>query len=286
MCPEENPWNPPSSNLLFSDGLWKPAVSRGEVSYPEKGNAFFEKVEHASFWFQHRNRCILEAVHRFFPGGYFYDIGGGNGFVAQTLENGGISTVVLEPGHGAHVARHRGLPRIIQSSLDEAGLREGSLDNAGCFDVIEHLQKDRLFCRRIFGLLKPRGFFFCTVPAGRWLWSEDDVAAGHFRRYSRKGFESLLQEAGFKVCFSTYFFCWMVIPLFFMRAMPSWLHLRKRADFACLSPAESGHILPRPVQPAVSAVHGWELARIQANRPLRMGTSLLVVAAKPAETNP
>jgi len=157
MCPEENPWNPPSSNLLFSDGLWKPAVSRGEVSYPEKGIAFFEKVEHASFWFQHRNRCILEAVHRFFPGGYFYDIGGGNGFVAQTLENDGISTVVLEPGHGAHVARHRGLPRIIQSSLDEAGLREGSLDTAGCFDVISTY-------RRIgFSAV---GFSACSSPEG------------------------------------------------------------------------------------------------------------------------
>ena len=287
MIPKKKgPWCPPSSALRLVDGLWRPAAPRGNVSYPDEGNDFFEKIEHASFWFQHRNHFILEAVRRFFSGGYFYDIGGGNGIVAQALEGAGVSTVVIEPGRGALHAKNRGLPRVIQSTLEETCFREGSLDAVGCFDVMEHLEEDALFCRNLFSLLKPQGSFFCTVPAGRWLWSEDDVAAGHFRRYSKIRLESVLREAGFKIHFTTHFFCWMALPLFFVRSLPTWFRFKKRPDFAHLSPSESGHLLPKPMQAPVSLFHDWELARIQAGRSMEIGTSLLVVAMKPAEASP
>lgn len=43
------------------DGIWANPVGV-EVSYPSDGHDRCLGVEESSFWFQHRNRCILAAV--------------------------------------------------------------------------------------------------------------------------------------------------------------------------------------------------------------------------------
>jgi hypothetical protein len=45
--------------------------------------------------------------------------------------------------------------------------------------------------------LRPAGLLFVTVPAGPWLWSHRDEAAGHQRRYRRSGLAALLRDSGF-----------------------------------------------------------------------------------------
>lgn len=47
------------------------------ISYPEGGHAVCREVEDSSFWFAHRNRCIVAAVERMPPCGPILDIGGG-----------------------------------------------------------------------------------------------------------------------------------------------------------------------------------------------------------------
>ena len=69
-------WTPPSDTLRFRDGLWEPGAVSG-VSYPEAGNDVCFQVEDSSYWFSHRNECILAVVRRFAPGGTFFDIAGG-----------------------------------------------------------------------------------------------------------------------------------------------------------------------------------------------------------------
>ena len=59
-------------------GIWF-ARRQGEVSYPPRGNAACLEIEDRSFWFLHRNRCIVSLVRRFAPDGPLLDIGGGNG---------------------------------------------------------------------------------------------------------------------------------------------------------------------------------------------------------------
>mgnify|MGYP007131759322 CR=1 FL=1 len=66
-------------------GIWF-AERAAPVSYPAHGNATCLAVEDTSFWFRHRNRCILEFVHRYRPDGPLLDIGGGNGFVSPGLQ--------------------------------------------------------------------------------------------------------------------------------------------------------------------------------------------------------
>jgi hypothetical protein len=51
---------------LGSDGVWRArAVSR--IDYPDEANEFCFAIEDGSFWFQHRNAVIVDAVRRFPP---------------------------------------------------------------------------------------------------------------------------------------------------------------------------------------------------------------------------
>lgn len=45
------------------------------ISYPDGGNAEAVEVEGNSFWFEHRNNCILTAIENSKPEGIFLDVG-------------------------------------------------------------------------------------------------------------------------------------------------------------------------------------------------------------------
>ena len=73
----------PGSGLEWREpGIWF-GRNQAAVSYPEKGNAASSVFEDRSFWFRHRNSCIIAQVRRFAGEEVFLDIGGGNGYVAK-----------------------------------------------------------------------------------------------------------------------------------------------------------------------------------------------------------
>src|ERR1039458_6087671 len=82
---------------LGQDGWWS-SRQLSAVSYPEEGNALCFSVEDSSFWFGHRNRCILAAIKLFPPPGALFDVGGGNGYVARAIQESGLEVVLVEPG--------------------------------------------------------------------------------------------------------------------------------------------------------------------------------------------
>jgi SAM-dependent methyltransferase len=142
-------------------------------------------VEDSSFWFRHRNRCIVSLVRRFSPDATFLDIGGGNGFVAGGLIESGIACALIEPGiDGALAAHARGIDPVICARLEAAGLRPASAAAAGMFDLIEHIKDELGALRQVNELLATGGRLFLTVPAYSFLFSADDVTAGHYCRYT------------------------------------------------------------------------------------------------------
>lgn len=54
------------------------------------------------------------------------------------------------------------------------------------FDVLEHIEDDKLAINEIYRVLKPDGFFIFTVPAFNFLYSSHDKALKHFRRYNKR----------------------------------------------------------------------------------------------------
>jgi len=52
------------------------------------------------------------------------------------------------------------------------------------------------------------------------LWSNEDVHAGHYRRYT-KSMSNILKEAGFRIEFSSYIFSILPFPIFLLRSILS-----------------------------------------------------------------
>ena len=73
-----------------------------------------------------------------------------------------------------------------------------SLEDAFCFDVLEHIADDGAAAFNLATLLRSTGVkrLFVRVPALPSLYGRNDAAIGHYRRYSRRGLRSLLDGAG------------------------------------------------------------------------------------------
>lgn len=270
--------NIPSRSLVRSEGLWQPR-SVGGVSYPDDGNDACFQVEDRSYWFRHRNACILAVVGRHPPAGPIYDVGGGNGFVSVALQSAGHEVVLVEPGSGALNGLRRGIQTVVRSTLADAAFEPGAIDAVGVFDVVEHVEHDVAFLAMIRDLLTPRGLVYCTVPALPWLWSAEDVHAGHYRRYTSRSLVAAMQAAGLRVEFVSAFFTWLVLPVFAFRTVPSLV--------ARLAPAgdrrgsmTADHSLPPALSRIVQPVHAWELTRLARGGSLPGGTSLICVARR------
>ncbi len=155
------------------------------------------------------------------PAGALFDIGGGNGFVSLALERAGFETVLVEPGpQGASHAKREGLKTVIRATTESAGFRPASLPAVGLFDVIEHIADDTAFLKSIGNLMVKGGRIYMTAPAYPVLWSDEDEAAGHFRRYRLKGLEATAVKAGFEIEFSSHIFRFLPIPIVLFRSLP------------------------------------------------------------------
>lgn len=260
-----------------ANGIWF-ARQQAPISYPAHGNAACLQVEDRSFWFRHRNRCVVSMVRRFAPPGLFLDIGGGNGYVAKGLAQAGIACALLEPGiDGALAARARGIDTVICARLEDAELSPGSIASAGMFDVLEHIEDETGALRQVHALLRPGGRLFLTVPAYAFLHSADDLAAGHFRRYVLTGLARALAGAGFRMEHATYMFAPLPPLIFLLRTVPSMLGMRTGVDEQRQAAEHAPGGLAARLIDALLNVEG---RRIEVGKRIPFGTSCLAVAVR------
>jgi SAM-dependent methyltransferase len=261
-------------------GIWV-ARTRSAISYPDDGNHLCFELEDRSFWFQHRNRCLLAVMQRFPPPGVFFDVGGGNGFVSLAVQEAGWPVILVEPGPGgARNAAHRGVANVICATLEDAGFVEGSMPAAGAFDVVEHIQDDHAFLRSLARSLRPDGRLYLTVPAFSALWSQEDDYAGHHRRYTASTLRRLLEQTGFQVEYLTYFFSLLPLPVFLLRTIPYKLGVRRSPDDRKNRTASEHKAPGGPLNALFNGLLDRELARIRSGRTIAFGGSCLAVARK------
>lgn len=264
------------SLTLDEDGIWR-AAQRSAIDYPDDANAFCFQLEDRSFWFNYRNRFILETVRNFPAAGPIVDIGAGNGYVSLALQRAGFEVVVIEPGaEGARNARSRGLDPVVCATLEDAGLQPESLDAVGLFDVVEHIRDDVAFLRTVRHALRQGGRLYLTVPAFRALWSSEDDLVGHHHRYTLHDLAAQLDAAAFAIDYATYLFSPLVVPLYLFRSLPSRLGRRTELD-----PAQTAAELNPASGLAVKAVTkalDVELALVARRTRIPLGTSCLIAA--------
>ena len=97
-------------------------------------------------------------------------------------------------------------PKLRKVLLDKKYVTLKSLNDIGSpitmiysSNVIEHIEDDSRALNEICAKLKPGGKIAIYVPALKFLFSELDTKAGHYRRYSRKELIIKVENAGFNV---------------------------------------------------------------------------------------
>jgi SAM-dependent methyltransferase len=250
------------------------------VSYPDDGNSVCFEMEDISFWYQHRNECLVATMQaNDFPK-EFLDIGGGNGITALAMQNAGYEVTLVEPyPSGIENAKKRGIRSTIQSTLEEyVAQGVGVAPAAGFFDVMEHIEDDQAFLENINRLLTHEGRIMLTVPAFQSLWSENDVQLGHFRRYTLGQLSTLLEKTGFRVTYATYFFSLVWAPMWLARVLPEKFGIKKNNT---ADKKRNEHMAGRPATARLlMRLLGWEINAIRNKTRIPFGTSCLIVAQK------
>jgi len=161
---------------------------------------------------------------------------------------------------------------VAQATLKQASFRDRSLPAIGFFDVLEHMEDEQGFLSEIRRCLTPEGRIYLTVPAGNWLWSDADVQAGHFRRYTFASLRHALERAGFHLLFMSKFFSPLPLPLFLRRSLPSFFGRRQLSAGSYSRQHQAGGRL------LLNRVWQWELSRLAGGQRIPCGTSCLAVA--------
>jgi 2-polyprenyl-3-methyl-5-hydroxy-6-metoxy-1,4-benzoquinol methylase len=268
-----------STDLIERDGILFSKIA-GKISYPENGNENCYQIEENSYWFNHRNNCIAAGVLRYCSDRVFFDVGGGNGFVANGLEKKGIPTVLVEPGiQGCLNAKKRNLKNIVCSTLENAAFNDSTIPAIGLFDVVEHIENDVEFLTNIHKLLTDNGYVFITVPAYQTLWSNEDTDAGHYKRYTRKKLEEKLKTIGFSVVYSTYLFSVLIVAVFLFRALPHKLGLNKKTNNPKrrIKDHESKKVITGKV---LNGIWNFELNKVRKGKMMPFGGSCFLIAKK------
>jgi 2-polyprenyl-3-methyl-5-hydroxy-6-metoxy-1,4-benzoquinol methylase len=266
-----------AQNLVFQDGIWVSKKSV-QIAYPAEANKVYSEIEENSFWFNHRNKIILKAIQCFSPSSkHFFDIGGGNGFTGSFLSKSGYKTILVEPGEdGIRIAKQRGVDHLINSSLQDAGFLKGVLPTVGLFDVLEHIEDDLSFLKQVESVLTNSGIVFITVPAFNNLWSQNDVNAQHYRRYTTTTFTKVAEAAGFKIIYATYFFRFLPFGLFLFRSLPYRFGIKFKSLYSKATKEHKSSFASK----LINFLGKSELNAVEKMRAMNIGSSCLFVLRK------
>ncbi len=163
-------------------------------------------------------------------------------------------------------------PRNITLSAEiPAGM---TFDALFLFDVLEHIEDEKTFLRRILDLLTAGATVAVTVPAWQSLFSEHDRFLHHFRRYRRGQLVKVLTATGLEVKDSGHLFT-SLLPF---RVAQKWLQNKPESD-ATPKLQQTGHL--NPLWAAIlktDVALGLMLHQLKLNLP---GLSCFAICRKP-----
>lgn len=140
-------------------------------------------------------------------------------------------------------------------------------------DVLCHRDVDeRAALAQFHRCLLDGGVLILNLPAYPWMLSRHDAAVYNVRRYTRSGVARLLDAAGFRLLFASY---WNIVLFPIMVLTRKLLPAGRRAT-------SDVRLYPAPVEALCRAATGLERALLRRGVRLPCGGSLIAVAAKAA----
>jgi len=216
---------------LRSFGLISPlSIDESAISFPSQiweDSRINQEVN--NFWTLARVNSITSILNQYGTT-VLWEIGAGNGNIAIPLRNRGFNVIPVEPlKSGATILSEQGFTTF-WSTLESLNFPNDSIKAIGAFDVLEHIQEPKIFLDEVYRVLAPGGLFICSVPAYSWLFSDFDIALGHFKRYSGKALVKILNETQLPPVKLNYLFAFLVIPALILRRIPYLLGRRKYSN--------------------------------------------------------
>lgn len=219
-------------------------------------------VEHSHWWFVSRRDIVESLLRKLLPASprpLVVDVGCGTGAniagLTQWCRAVGIDTseraIALAEARFPDVGFIHGVaPTDLGTIADEA-------DAFLLMDVLEHVEHDRALLSSIVERARPGAFVVVTVPADMTLWSDHDVAFGHFRRYSASEFRALWAALPVETMLVSHFNSRLYPLIRAARAIGRRLNVhwgQEKTDLGEPSP---------PVNRTLRAVFGGEVTRLQ-----------------------
>jgi SAM-dependent methyltransferase len=227
-------------------------------------------IREPEYWWYRARTELLEAALGGFLGspGRLLDVGSADGPSVAWMQGDherfeiDLDPRGLTPGTG------------VRASALALPFGTGTFDVVGAFDVIEHCEPEAQALAELARVLAPGGRLLASVPAYQWAWSDHDVRAGHYRRYTRPRLVTAVEAAGLTVRRSTYAFAG-VFPLFAAERVARRLRRRRGGD------GEQGLPQVSPTLDRVLTGVSSAEARALRRRDLPFGSSVFLAAEKP-----
>ena len=221
------------------------------------------------YWWYRARATLLETVLGPYLGtpSRVLDVGSADGPSVAWMKGASRRTTMdilpggLVPGEG------------VCGSATDLPFASEAFEVVAAFDVVEHTEDDARALAELTRVLRPGGRLLLSVPAYQWAWSDHDVRAGHYRRYTRPGLVRVVEGAGLTVLRATYAFG-SVFPFFMAeRALREAKRRTGRLTEQRLTPVSpaTDRLLMR-----LSAVDG----RLLKRHDLPFGSSVFLAAVK------
>ena len=194
------------------------------------------------FWELARAGFLRRLLHR---SGWrprrWLDIGCGDGYLLESLgrDYSGCRLIALDPAAPPELTADFAA-RGMTLTRDLAEAVPATCDLLTLFDVLEHIEDDVDYLKKLVAVVPAGTVVALTVPAFPILFSDHDRRLRHFRRYTHRTLLACLLRSGLEVRESGYFFASL---------------LAARLGLCCLRRANGGGIGGGAVRPLW--LNGW-----------------------------
>ncbi len=181
----------------------------------------YYELERTNWWFRARQEIIRSQIVKLFGNRRdlsILNIGVATGASSIMLQEfGTVKSIEYDPDCYRFVKENVDID-IEPGSILELRFKANSYDLVCSFDVIEHVEDDKLAATEMMRVCKPDGFVFVTVPAFMSLWSHHDEVNHHCRRYRMNELKSLFISSGL-IQFYSYFNFLLFLPIYLIRIL-------------------------------------------------------------------
>lgn len=176
--------------------------------------------EQTHWWFRGRRRLVFDLIKKFSDTGIpkkILDVGCGTGLLLKELQILGKPWGVDCSEQALDYCQRRGLENIKKGDISALPFGAQGFDIVLALDVLEHIEEDDKALKEMSRVLSPNGLAIIFVPAFRFLWSRQDEASHHFRRYCLKPLADKIKNADFQLLRASYFNTFLFLPILFLR---------------------------------------------------------------------